>query len=215
MITIKDIAEKAGVSYATVSRALNNRSDVSEETRMRIIELANSMGYQPNAIARSLVKRKSEIIALIVPDVSNPFFADITMAVHTAAEKAGYTTMVCNTGWDPVKEQEKLRIMVEQRVDGIILKPTAFLRPGALEALNVPVVLFWHAMEDDLSYIEVDHEAGSRLAVRHLVERGYKRIAFVGGQETSLSNQIRLLDISKHSGIRLQVDLIDSYGGLL
>ena len=105
MITIKDIAEKAGVSYATVSRALNNRPDVSEKTRMQIIELAQSMGYQPNAIARSLVKRKSEIIALIVPDVSNPFFADITMAVHAAAEKAGYTTMVCNTGWDPVKEQ--------------------------------------------------------------------------------------------------------------
>lgn len=101
--------------------------------------------------------------------------------------------MVCNTGWDPVKEREKLRIMVEQRVDGIILKPTAFIRPGALEALNVPVVLFWHAMPDDLSYIEVDHEAGSRMAVRHLIERGYKRIAYIGGQETSPSNQIRLL----------------------
>lgn len=215
MITIKDIAEKAGVSYATVSRALNNRPDVSEKTRMQIIELAQSMGYQPNAIARSLVKRKSEIIALIVPDVSNPFFADITMAVHAAAEKAGYTTMVCNTGWDPVKEQEKLRIMVEQRVDGIILKPTAFLRPGALEALNVPVVLFWHAMEDDLSYIEVDHEAGSRLAVSHLVNQGYKRIAFMGGQETSPSNQIRLLAYQQtlqEAGLEVDSSLI-SYGG--
>ena len=215
MITIKDIAEKAGVSYATVSRALNNRPDVSEKTRMQIIELAQSMGYQPNAIARSLVKRKSEIIALIVPDVSNPFFADITMAVHAAAEKAGYTTMVCNTGWDPVKEQEKLRIMVEQRVDGIILKPTAFLRPGALEALNVPVVLFWHAMDDDLSYIEVDHEAGSRLAVSHLVNQGYKRIAFMGGQETSPSNQIRLLAYQQtlqEAGLEVDSSLI-SYGG--
>lgn len=192
MITIKDIAEKAGVSYATVSRALNNRSDVSEETRLRIMELAANMGYQPNAIARSLVNRRSMIIALIVPDVSNPFFADITMAVHSAAEKAGYTVMVCNTGWDPVKEQEKLRIMVEQRVDGIILKPTAFPRPGVLEALNVPVVLFWHAKNDDLSYVEVDHETGSRMAVRHLIDHGYRRIAYMGGQETSPSNQIRL-----------------------
>ena len=97
MITIKDIAERAGVSYATVSRALNNRSDVSSETRKLIMELAAEMGYQPNAIARSLVKRKSMNIALIVPDVSNPFFADITMAVNSAAENAGYTTMVCNT----------------------------------------------------------------------------------------------------------------------
>ena len=193
MITIKDIAEKAGVSYATVSRALNGRPDVSEVTRSHIFELAEQMGYQPNAIARSLVKKKSMIIALIVPDVSNPFFADITMAVNAAAEQAGYTTMVCNTGWDPVKEREKLRIMVEQRVDGIILKPTAFIRPGALEALNVPVVLFWHAMPDELSYIEVDHEAGSRMAVQHLIDRGYTRIAYIGGQETSPSNQIRLL----------------------
>lgn len=193
MITIKDIAERAGVSYATVSRALNGQPDVSDVTRSRVFELAEEMGYQPNAIARSLVKRKSMIIALIVPDVSNPFFADITMAVNAAAEQAGYTTMVCNTGWDPVKEREKLRIMVEQRVDGIILKPTAFIRPGALEALNVPVVLFWHAMPDELSYIEVDHEAGSRMAVRHLIERGYTRIAYIGGQETSPSNQIRLL----------------------
>ncbi len=215
MITIKDIAEKAGVSYATVSRALNGRADVSEVTRSRIFELAQVMGYQPNAIARSLVKKKSHIIALIVPDVSNPFFADITMAVNAAAEKAGYTTMVCNTGWDPVKEQEKLRIMVEQRVDGIILKPTAFIRPGALEALNVPVVLFWHAMPDELSYIEVDHETGSRMAVRHLIERGYRHIAYIGGKETSPSNQIRLLAYQQtlqEAGLTVDSQLI-SYGG--
>jgi LacI family transcriptional regulator len=193
MITIKDIAEKAGVSYATVSRALNGRPEVGEETRSRIIGIAEELGYQPNAIARSLVNRRSHIIALIVPDVTNPFFADITMAVNEAADQAGYTTMVCNTGWDPAKEQEKLRIMVEQRVDGIILKPTAFIRPGALEALDLPMVLFWHSMSDDLSYIEVDHAEGSRLAVRHLVERGKRRIAFIGGQQTSPSNQIRLL----------------------
>jgi LacI family transcriptional regulator len=215
MITIKDIAHLAGVSYATVSRALNGRPDVNEETRSRIFDLARELGYQPNAIARSLVKKESHIIALIVPDVSNPFFSDITMAVNAAAENAGYTTMVCNTGWDPVKEQEKLRIMVEQRVDGIILKPTAFIRPGALEALNVPVVLFWHAMPDDLCYIEVDHETGSRLAVRHLLERGYRRIAFIGGQETSPSNQIRLLAYQQtlqEAGLKVDAKLI-SFGG--
>lgn len=215
MITIKDIAERAGVSYATVSRALNGRPDVNEETRSRIFELAKELGYQPNAIARSLVKKKSHIIALIVPDVSNPFFADITMAVNAAAEEAGYTTMVCNTGWDPVKEQEKIRIMVEQRVDGIILKPTGFIRPGMLEALNVPVVLFWHPMGDDLSYIEVNHESGSRKAVSHLIERGHKRIAFIGGKETSPSNQIRLMAYLKtlqEAGLPVDEDLI-SHGG--
>ncbi len=214
MITIKDIAEKAGVSYATVSRALNGRPDVNEETRSRIFELAKEMGYQPNAIARSLVKRKSQVLALIVPDVSNPFFADITMAVNDAAEKAGYTIMVCNTGWDPIKEQEKIRIMVEQRVDGIIIKPAAFLKPGVLEALNIPIVVFWHAMNDDLSYIEVDHDIGSRLAVSHLIERGFKRIAYIGGKETSPSNQIRLMSYQKtlqENGFTVDGELI-SFG---
>ncbi len=214
MITIKDIAEKAGVSYATVSRALNGRPDVNEETRSRIFELAKEMGYQPNAIARSLVKRKSQVLALIVPDVSNPFFADITMAVNDAAEKAGYTIMVCNTGWDPIKEQEKIRVMVEQRVDGIIIKPAAFLKPGVLEALNIPIVVFWHAMNDDLSYIEVDHDIGSRLAVSHLIERGFKRIAYIGGKETSPSNQIRLMSYQKtlqENGFTVDGELI-SFG---
>ncbi|MDD2533667.1 MAG: LacI family DNA-binding transcriptional regulator [Eubacteriales bacterium] len=215
MITIKDIADRAGVSYATVSRALNNRSDVSSNTRKLIMDLAVEMGYQPNAIARSLVKRKSMNIALVVPDVSNPFFADITMAVNSAAEKAGYTTMVCNTGWDPQKEQEKLRIMVEQRVDGIILKPTGFFKPEILEAYNVPIIVLWHAGEDDLSYIEVDHEAGSRMAVKHLVDRGYKRIAYIGGQETSPANQIRLLAYQQtlqENGLKADPKLI-SFGG--
>ena len=214
MITIKDVAERAGVSYATVSRALNGRDEVSPSTRAHIIAIAQDMGYQPNAVARSLVSQKTSTIALIVPDVANSFFADITMAVHTAAEESGYTTMVCNTSWSPAKEQEKLQIMVQQRVEGIILKPTAFIRPGSLEALGVPLVLFWHEMDDDLSYIEVDHALGSQLAVNHLLERGYRRIAYLGGVETSPSNQIRLLAYQKsiqEAGLQVEPKLI-TYG---
>ncbi len=215
MITIKDIAERAGVSYATVSRALNSRADVSPETRSRILELAKELGYQPNAIARSLVKRKSEMVALIVPDVSNPFFSDITMSVNEAAEEAGYTVVVCNTGWDEKKEADKLRIMQEQRVDGIICKPVNELSEERLKEINVPIVLFWHAQPDDISYIEVDHEAGGKLAVRHLIERGYKKIAYLGGKLTSQSNQIRM-DAYKRSliegGLEVREEWINNGG---
>jgi len=147
MITIKDIAERAGVSYATVSRALNNRSDVSSETRKLIMELASEMGYQPNAIARSLVKRKSMNIALIVPDVSNPFFADITMAVNSAAENAGYTTMVCNTGRGITqKEQEKLRVHGRAAGRWHHSQTNRLFQAGDSRKLNnVPIVVFWHA----------------------------------------------------------------------
>lgn len=215
MITIKDIAEKAGVSYATVSRALNGRAEVSPMTRSRIMALAEELGYEPNAVARSLVKRKTSTIALIVPDVANPFFADITMSVHKAAEDAGYTTIICNTGWDPAKEQEKLHIMIQQRVEGIILKPTAFIRPGSLEKYDLPLVLFWHAMPDELSYVEVDHEKGSQMAILHLIERGARNIAYIGGHETSPSNQIRLLAYQRtlqESGLHVEPHLI-SFGG--
>lgn len=215
MITIKDIAERAGVSYATVSRALNGRSDVSPETRVRVLELAKELGYQPNAIARSLVKRRSDMVALIVPDVSNPFFADITMTVNKAAEEAGYTVVVCNTGWDAQKEQEKLRIMVEQRVDGIILKPVTEIPSARLAELNVPVVVFWHAQPDNISYIEVDHEAGAKLAVRHLISRGYKSIAYLGGKPTSISNTIRMDAYKKtllDAGLSVRENLINNGG---
>jgi LacI family transcriptional regulator len=215
MITIKDIAERAGVSYATVSRALNGRSDVSPQTRIHVLELAKELGYQPNAIARSLVNRKSEMIALIVPDVSNPFFADITMTVNKAAEEAGYTVVVCNTGWDSAKEQEKLRIMVEQRVDGIILKPVSEINPDRLRDLNVPLVLFWHAQPDQMSYVEVDHEAGAKLAVRHLVGRGYRKIAYLGGKLSSPANTIRMDAYKKtltDAGIEVREDLINNGG---
>lgn len=197
MITIKDVAAKAGVSYATVSRALNGREEVSAETRARIITIAQSMGYQPNAVARSLVNKKTSTLALIVPDVANAFFADITMAIHKAAEDSGYTSIICNTDWDPLKEQNKLQVMMQQRVEGIILKPAAFIKPGLLQAMDIPMVLFWHDMDDDLSYIEVNHALGGQIAIRHLIDRGYRRIAYMGGSATSPANQIRQMAAQK------------------
>lgn len=203
MITIKDIAKKAGVSYATVSRALNNRSDVNEKTRKRIAKLAEEMGYQPNMIARSLVNKKTNIIALIVPDVSNPYFADISRSVSEAAQAEGFTTMVCNTGWDPKKEQEMLHLMEEQRVAGVIIKPTAFYTPGTFEQIRIPLVVLWHPTADKCQYVEINHRKGAELAVEHLISRGFKRIAYLGGQGTSPANQIRQMSwqetLQKHS----------------
>ncbi len=193
MITIKDIAKEAGVSYATVSRALNNREDVKPETRRKVLELAKQMGYQPNAIARSLVNQRTNIIALIVPDVSLPFFADLSRSVSNEAEKAGFTTMVCNTGWNRRKEMEMLSVMQEQRVAGIIIKPTGFYEPGTFDAVDTPLVVFWHPTEDKTNYVEVDHSTGSRLAVKHLIDRGFRHIAFMGGSENSPANQLRRL----------------------
>lgn len=192
MITIKDIAREAGVSYATVSRALNNRDDVNPQTRARIHELAKAMGYQPNRIAQSLVKRGSNTIACVVPDIANPYFGTIAKVISNAAAAAGVSTIISNTGWDPIKENEVLHLVEENRVAGMIIKPTAYYEPGTFSNMGIPVVVFWHPTEDDQSsYIDVDHWRGAELAVDHLIERGFQKIAYVGGVGTSPANQIR------------------------
>lgn len=215
MITIKDIAREAGVSYATVSRALNNKRDVSEKTRIKIHKLASEMGYRPNVIARSLVMKRSNIIGLILPDVSNPFFADLARSVSNAANLAGFSTMIINSGWDPANEQQQMRIMLEQRVAGIIIKPTGYYATGTYERMGVPIVAFWHPSEDKATYIEVDHKKGTQLAVQNLINRGFKRIAFIGGTDTSPANQLRLLSFQKTlqtNSVQLHHHLI-SFGG--
>jgi len=215
MITIKDIAKEAGVSYATVSRALNNKKDVSEKTRAEITRLAAEMGYRPNVIARSLVLKRSTIIGLIVPDVSNPFFADLARSVSMIAHQAGYSTMIINSGWDPANEQHQLQVMMEQRVAGIIIKPTGYYATGTYERADVPIVAFWHPSEDKATYIEVDHKKGTQLAVQNLINRGFRRIAFIGGTDTSPANQLRLLSFQKTlqtNNMKLYQHLI-SFGG--
>lgn len=215
MITIKDIAKEAGVSYATVSRALNNKKDVSEKTRAKIHKLANEMGYRPNVIARSLVMKRSNIIGLILPDVSNPFFADLARSVSTAANLAGFSTMIINSGWDPANEQHQMRVMTEQRVAGIIIKPTGYYATGTYERTDVPIVAFWHPSEDKATYIEVDHKRGTQMAVQNLINRGFRRIAFIGGTDTSPANQLRLLSFQKTlqtNNIKLHQHLV-SFGG--
>lgn len=215
MITIKDIAKKAGVSYATVSRALNNKTDVNEATKKRIVKLAAKMGYRPNVIAQSLVTQKTNNIALIVPDVSNPFFAELSRAVSEAALEAGYLLTICNTGWDAEQEHEMLEHMQSMQVSGIIIKPSVFYEPKTFDLIKLPLVVFWHPYENETDFIEMDHSAGGKIATEHLIERGYQRIAYIGGEATSPANQLRILAyqqaLQEHN-MKVNQDLI-SFGG--
>ncbi len=190
-VTIKDIAEYTGVSYATVSRTLNNMSGVNQATREKILTAASEMGYRPNIHARSLKTNKTYTIALIVPDISNPFFADIALSVNEFAFEKGYTTILCSSNWNVEIEARQIEQLETQRVDGIIYKP-AGRNPVDLSNLTAPSVLISCLPGENSTYIEVDNYRGGQIAAEHLCECGYKHFAFIGGTHESQSNQYRL-----------------------
>lgn len=189
--TIKDIAEKAGVSYATVSRTLNNKAGVNENTRKKVSKIATELGYSPNLHARSLKTNLTYTIALIVPDITNPFFSDIACAVTESAYTKGYATILCSTSWNSEIEKAQLKRVLEQRVDGIILKPAGAISDQFYN-VNTPVVIISSLSNEKTSFIEVDNHKGGMLAAEHLYAKGYQRVAFVGGESSSRSNLDRL-----------------------
>jgi LacI family transcriptional regulator len=190
-VTIKDIAEATGVSYATVSRTLNNRSGVNAATREKILQAAKDLGYRPNIHARSLKTNQTFTLALIVPDISNPFFSDIALAVNKTAYQYGYNTILCSTNWDPEIEKAQLKLIQDQRVDGIIFKP-ADRSPDLYLDLNIPTVMISNLVANGLSFIEVDNFKGGKDTAQHLIQCGYKKFSFIGGAKESRSNSDRL-----------------------
>lgn len=191
-VTIKDIAKKTGVSYATVSRALNGMPGVKEDTRQLVLEEANKMGYQPNAIARGLVLRHTHTLALVIPDITNPFFPEIARGAEDAAAVLGYNIFLCNTNWEVEKEKLYLKTLQEKRVDGIILHPAFGIEEEHYNNFNIPVVLLNRIPSiGNYSSIEVDNVRGGFLATKHLIDAGYKKLAFIGGNENSFSDSER------------------------
>lgn len=190
--TIKDIAKKAGVSYATVSRALNGRRGVKDDTRELILEVARNMGYQPNAIARGLVLKHTKTLALVIPDITNPFFPEITRGVEDTASLQGYSVFLCNSHWDAKKEKLYLNTLQEKRVDGIILHTSNNVEEDQYTNFKIPMVLL-NKISSVVEYssVEVDNVRGGFLATKHLIEAGYRKIAFIGGTENSPSNAER------------------------
>ncbi len=213
-VTLKDIAEKTGVSYATVSRALNNRPEVHAETRVKIFEAARELGYRPHAAARSLVTRRSGALALIIPDITNPFFPEVARGVEEAASRAGYHVFLCNTDWDGQKELSFLELLETKRADGLILASAQddgttvqrFARVG------LPLVVLNNLFQEpECHQVVVDNAAGGRLAARHLLGLGHRRIAFIGGHGQAKSTADRM----EGYGAALREEGLDPAAGLI
>jgi LacI family transcriptional regulator len=182
--SIRDVAGLAGVSVGTVSNVLNRPDTVSSATRQRVQAAIAQLGFVRNESARHLRAGSSRTLGLIVLDIANPFFTDMARAVEDVASEHGRAVILCNSADDPAREAGYLDLLTEQRVQGVLITPTAELSP-ALEAVRsrgVPLVLVdRRAPGPDQCSVAVDDVLGGRLAADHVLERGHRRIAFVGG----------------------------------
>lgn len=187
-VTIKDIAERCGVSITTVSRVINNKNEgVSKHTRKKILDTVRELNYKPNSIARSMITKKTNNIALIIPDICNPFFPELARGVEDCCTEAGYNLLLCNSDGCFEKECSYVENLRERLVDGMI-----FTTQNTEEYNNVfydfiqeeyPFVFIERYIEglEDVPGVYVDNSSGVNKAVKYLFENGHKRIAFITG----------------------------------
>jgi LacI family transcriptional regulator len=187
---MKDIGQAAGVSATTVSHVLNNTRPVKEETAARVRQAARELGYRPNSLARSLRRNESLTIGLIVPDIANPFFAEVSRGLEVASFQAGYTVIVGNAGGDPDHLRRYLNVLASKRVDGMVIAPGT-MRPevmGDLVDSDIPLVLVDNdAPGLDSDRVVADYPSGGRQVVDLLISLGHQRIACVAAPAVSRS----------------------------
>ncbi len=201
-VTIYDIAKEAKVSVATVSRVINDTAPVKGSTRAKIEELISKYNFQPNAMARSLLKKETGIIGVIVPDLTNPFFPEVFAGAEEEAQSSGHTFLLSNSIGDTRKESEYLSIMREKRVDGIMflggrinLKQCDehLVQELVQHASVIPTVLVNGELKNSgLIRVATDESFGTALAVRHLAQLGHKKIGFIGGENHMTTTSIKL-----------------------
>lgn len=195
--TIKTIAERAGVSTATVSKVLTRKDQfIGDKTRQKILSIARELKYVPNSLARSLVTQRSHVIGVIVPDILNPYFTEVFRACDDAARLRGYTTVVANTEGIAEIEVSHLSSFGGHRVDGIILTASDVIPDTELlGALRIPFVCMDREvgpMPLLVATVDTDYRRGAFEATTHLIERGHRRIAFLSGDPERSNTQIRL-----------------------
>lgn len=184
MTTIYDLAREVGVSPATVSRALSGGSRVKEETKRKIIAVAEKLNYTPNYLARGLKKKRTDTIALVISDVTNPFFTSLARGVEDTASRHGFNTIFCNTDEDPEKERSYLDLMFRKMIDGLLISAyggSRILSP--LKERGIPVVLVDRRVEKfRWDCVVGNSEGGAYALVQHLIEvHGYREIAMLAG----------------------------------
>jgi LacI family transcriptional regulator len=182
--TVADVARRARVSRATVSRVLNQYAHVRPDVRARVQRAMQALGYRPDAVARSLARRETRTLGLVVADITNPFYAETARAVLETAKANGYHVILCNTDNQPRVQEEYVEVLRQRRVDGIIFG-SVFLEDPVVEALvasDYPCLMYNRRLRSRRgNFIVLDNLRASRDVTRHLVALGHRRIGFVSG----------------------------------
>jgi LacI family transcriptional regulator len=193
-VTRKDVARLAGVSTATISYVINNGPrPVAPETRARVLRIIDELGYYPNELARSLRIKQTSTVGLVIPDLRNPFYADLARSLEQICFSRGYVVMVCNTNRETDKERRFAEVLRAKQVDGVVFLPDA----DSLEALDtlrlacIPMVVLEHDVEG-LHCIAIDDLTGGFIGTQHLIQLGHRRIGFIQQRPNHTTSQRRL-----------------------
>jgi LacI family transcriptional regulator len=181
--SIKDVAREAGVSIATVSRVLNDIDVVNEDTKKKVKDAIKKLSYRPNIVARSLKTQKSSTIGIIIPDISNQFYPEIVRGCEDVANIYNYNIMLCNADLDVDKEMEALRILKEKMIDGVIYMSNSIEQNiiNLINELEMPTVLVETTDTDGIfPSVSIDNVMAGSDAVKYLINKGNKKIAYVG-----------------------------------
>lgn len=187
-VTLKDVAKAAGVSYATVSRALSGSHQIGSDTRERIIKLCDEMGYTTNYVARSMVTKRTGLIGLVVPSIDNQFMSELAYYAEMSARNHGYNIMLCNSGPDLKQEKTVVKLLLSRQVDGILIVPQS---PKTYENIRaytdqVPTVFLSENLRDQpQSYVAVDNSRGTYIGTKYLYELGHRDILYFGRRHTT------------------------------
>lgn len=217
-VTIKDIARLAGVSYTTVSRALNNTSEINSETRDRILAICRQEGYRTNLLARSLSAHRTNLIGLIIPDIASPFFSELYLNMETYALDLGYQVILCNGQPGDGKIKDLFEFLIGHRADGIILVSSINDAHDLFYKYSqtVPTVLLGDCSShesDKVNIVSVDNALGGRMAAEYLYCLGHRKVLYVGRRPSSIIHERRYNGFaSTAERLGLQVRVVENPG---
>ncbi len=213
-VTLKDIAKIAGVSVNTVSRALNNKPDISKETKKKILRIAKELNYTKDFTASSLRRRESRIVGVILADSANPFYSEVLKGIEAASKEYGYNIILINSERNYEQETSAINILLSRRIDGLLLSPVQEKTDDVEELikLKIPLVIFARHFEDlPVNEVRSDDIKAGYLATSHLIERGAKKILMINGYLHKSPAKLRLEGYKKalkEYGIPLSEELV-------